>query len=261
TGALRAAYASAEDLGQVAARADHARRVDVEARTAAVVADRLGTPALDALRAGESWPGLVSAVTRVEEWGIDAPARLASADEALLARTEDLVAALSALSRTQAVGGREAPLIEGLLGAPGPAADPEVRAYVEELGQVVVRKRQTLAEALTRGPAPPAPPWAAALGPPPTDPEARRRWAQALSEVVTWREARVLSGADLIGPEPRGQPAAHAAWTRVRTALGVARMEAGRPSAPRPAMAASIAVGSDRPALRPSPRRGPTTGT
>ncbi len=99
-----------------------------------------------------------------------------------------------------------------------PIADPERRAYLTEIAELMDARKDRIGEHAAEY----AVPWAVtALGAVPADPADRLGWQHRASSIGAYRE---LSGydhpADPIGPEPATAPETRAAWHEAAAALG-----------------------------------------
>ena len=135
-----------------------------------------------------------------------------------LAGARDIPAVIDTRIRNRT--GSLVPLPPGPWSARVPAiADPERRAYVTEIAELMDARKERLGEHAADS----APPWAvSALGPVPEHPAARLDWQRRAASIAAWRE---LSGyhhpADPIGPEPAAAaPDLRAAWHEALAALG-----------------------------------------
>ena len=153
--------------------------------------------------------------------GLDPAQVLADAiGERDLAGARDIPAVIDARIRNRT--GSLVPLPAGPWSARVPAiADPERRAYVTQVAELMDARKERLGEHAADS----APPWAvSALGPVPEHPAARLDWQRRAASIAAWRE---LSGyhhpADPIGPEPAAAaPDLRAAWHEALAALGPA---------------------------------------
>ena len=135
-----------------------------------------------------------------------------------LAGARDIPAVIDARIRNRT--GSLVPLPAGPWSARVPAiADPERRAYVTQVAELMDARKERLGEHAADS----APPWAiSALGAIPEDPAARLDWQRRAASIAAWRE---LSGyhhpADPIGPEPAAAaPDLRATWHEALAALG-----------------------------------------
>ena len=151
--------------------------------------------------------------------GLDPAQVLADAiGERDLTGARDILAVIDARIRNRT--GTFVPLLAGPWSARVPAiADPERRAYVTQIAELMDARKKRLGEHAADS----APPWAAsALGPVPEHPAARLDWQHRAASIAARRE---LSGyhhpADPIGPEPAAAaPDLRAAWHEALAALG-----------------------------------------
>ena len=146
----------------------------------------------------EGWR-IVAAAEAVEAAGMDAGAVLA---ETASADVDGLVVALDRIrfSGADPLGrARPAPLAAGVLAAPGPQVTPDVAAWQTSLARRLESWRDSLASRLAAGEDPPT--WAAPLGAPPPDPDARNSWAAAVAQVALYRATHRVDDDSLLGPD------------------------------------------------------------
>ena len=212
--ALDAAVAHQYDAAELFSRHRHTTRTLAE-QTLAGVLDARGVPEL--LEQPDAWR-LIEQAELATERGLDLVGILFDAPDDKLV---DVASATSMLFAARYFPvGELLPyptLVAGLVPATPPSTRPDVAAYLDGLAAGVTRSRADLAADYQTGP-PPA--WAKALGTPPTEPDARARWANAVAGVALWREAHGITSDGPIGrvlpPGHRDGPA------RARAAMAAA---------------------------------------
>lgn len=209
-----AAAAHHYDAGELLSRHRHTTRAVAEQTLACVLEARGAT---ELLEAPDAWR-LIEEAELVTERGLDLVALLSVAPDDKLA---DVTAATNHLfcARYLPVGERlpYPTLVAGVVPATPRGAAPDVAAYLDGLAAGITRRRADLAAEYETVP-PPA--WAETLGTPPTEPDARARWANAVAGVGLWRETH---GITTEGPLGRVLPPGHRDGpARARAAMAAA---------------------------------------
>jgi hypothetical protein len=194
-----AAAARKYDAAELFNRHRHTTRTIAEHTLSGVLEAR---GAAELLEAPDAWQ-LVDETERAIERGLDPAAILAVAHDDQVADIDKATSVLRCERLYPSGEGLPYPeLVAGLVPATSVVAQPDVAAYLDGLAAGLTRRRETLAAEYREGP---APAWAASLGEPPARLATRARWADAVSRVGLWREARSITGEDPLGrPLPPG---------------------------------------------------------
>lgn len=211
----RAADAARTDPGLIAERYRTGAVEELRGRLANSLASHGGAEVL----VGDDGWRVVAAAEAAEAAGLDAPAVLAARGSG---DAEVLEAALEAarVSRTDPIGrARAAPLLAGVMDAPGAQVAPDVAVWLGAQATRLEAWRDDLAARLSAGQE--APPWAAGLGPPPRKGLVRVGWATQVAQVALYRATHQVEDTSLLGPELA--PGSSGGAARARAALAVER--------------------------------------
>jgi conjugative relaxase-like TrwC/TraI family protein len=197
-------WANSHSITRLWAEYDTIARHANEERYAALVASSGLTPTeAETVRISAAWGPLMSAFREAEAFGLDLDCALPALVQGRSITSAGDVAALLHGRVTKWIGAADRRRQQDSIVGIGPAVvgvtDPEIEQALQDRRTLIEERARSLTlNALQEGD-----PWTLRVGRPPSDPDGRQEWLQALDTVAAYRERWQVFGLAVFGVEPR----------------------------------------------------------